>query len=276
MNDIMRGFDTKDERNDCMWSMYMSGLSPKNISKIPAIKIGLPGIYKVIRQYKSKTGINRKHFERKLEWSDELAYLIGLITSDGHIDKGYSSSPKYRIAFKVKDYELINNFKLLAEKHVTRKTININKDKSGLYRLMLSSKNFYNFLTEIGLTHDKTYTMDSISIPDEYFSAFLRGEIDGDGSWQTVDREWSSTGLHLRLRIFAKRKALLLNFKNKINELLNVNVGCIYKSKSKKGSCHGLQYCQPIAKKIRDFVYDDSEFYLTRKRNKAYSVQNVS
>jgi hypothetical protein len=45
---------------------------------------------------------------------------------------------------------------------------------------------------KIGLFPAKTYTIGELKIPDEYFSDFLRGHLDGDGSVYTYQDYWNT------------------------------------------------------------------------------------
>ena len=52
----------------------------------------------------------------------------------------------------------------------------------------------YRFLEETGLTPNKTKTLGSLKIPDEYFLDFLRGHLDGDGyTFSYWDKRWKNS-----------------------------------------------------------------------------------
>lgn len=126
----------------------------------------------------------------KTNWSAELAYAIGLITTDGCLYKDGR-----HLAFVSKDLQLIKTFnKCLGLK------VKIAKKKSGLkkgnysYWVLFGDVMFYRFLLSLGLTPAKSKTIGRIEIPNEYFFDFLRGSFDGDGSLHSYwDKRWASS-----------------------------------------------------------------------------------
>ena len=106
-----------------------------------------------------------------VRWSKDLAYLIGLIASDG-----YMSKDTRRISLSSNDEELIQ----FAAKMLPLPRIHVHKTTSNI-SLYSTWPNLYNFLLSIGITPRKSVTIGRLVIPDEFFFDFLRGEIDGDG-----------------------------------------------------------------------------------------------
>ncbi|MCX6807012.1 MAG: hypothetical protein NT135_02755 [Candidatus Berkelbacteria bacterium] len=117
-----------------------------------------------------------KKFYQDLEWTPDLAYIVGLITTDGCL-----SSDKRHIDFTSKDIALIKTFKkcLHLNNNITTKT---SGSSNKLYfRIQFGNVRFYRWLLKIGLTANKTKTISKLNIPDKYFFDFLRGHLDGDG-----------------------------------------------------------------------------------------------
>jgi len=106
-----------------------------------------------------------------VHWSKELAYLIGLIASDGYLSK-----ETQRVSLASKDNELIQ----FAAKMMPLPGIYINKG-TGILSVYSTWPNLYLFLLSIGITPQKSLSIGRLAIPDEFFIDFLRGEIDGDG-----------------------------------------------------------------------------------------------
>lgn len=109
------------------------------------------------------------------EWSAELAYVVGIIATDGNL------SPDSRhIAIKSKDLDLLETVRrcLNLENTIGRER----RLLSTYYRLQWGDVSFYNWLVHIGLTRAKSLTLGALEIPDEFFADFVRGVIDGDGS----------------------------------------------------------------------------------------------
>jgi hypothetical protein len=107
----------------------------------------------------------------EVHWSKDLAYLTGLIASDGYLSKDTQ-----RISLSSNDDELIQ----FAAKRLPLPRIHVHKTTSNI-SLYSTWPNLYNFLLSIGITPRKSLTIGRLAIPDEFFFDFMRGEIDGDG-----------------------------------------------------------------------------------------------
>ena len=123
---------------------------------IPIRKIGQP----------RKHQLNESFFK---EWSNEMAWVIGLIITDGCLSKD-----QYTISIAQKDTEILRKVaKLMDSDFVLTK----NKTPS----LLLNSKIMYKDLEKRGITHNKSLTTKIPDIPEKYLPHFIRGVIDGDG-----------------------------------------------------------------------------------------------
>jgi hypothetical protein len=111
-----------------------------------------------------------------VEWSAPMAYVVGLIATDGCL-----SGDGRHIDFTSKDVDLIETFKKCLG---LNNQIGIKQGGFGttVYRIQFSDVKLYKWLQEIGLTSDKTKIISELDIPDEWFFDFLRGHLDGDGN----------------------------------------------------------------------------------------------
>jgi len=110
----------------------------------------------------------------------DLAYVVGLIASDGNLQKQNNC-----MILVSTDRELVDlsAFILkLEEPHIT--VADQGFPRKPAYMLQVCDHRFRAFLEELGLTPQKTYTIGALAIPDAVFRDFLRGELDGDGGWQ--------------------------------------------------------------------------------------------
>lgn len=137
-----------------------------------------------------KIHINKGFFD---VWSDEMAYVLGVIYTDGNIYVGNKSDNSLktvktmpRISIVQKEPELLEKVKLLMNCDAPlyhRKEKYYNGIKSGsTYSLSISNYPIFNSLLKIGLTPNKSLTMVFPNVPDIYFRHFVRGCWDGDGS----------------------------------------------------------------------------------------------
>jgi hypothetical protein len=118
------------------------------------------------------------------KWSPSLAYIAGLITTDGSLSKDGR-----HIDFTSRDLQLIRTFKkcLSLDNKVGKKYGSFANTRS--YRLQFSHVKLYRWLLKIGLTPNKTSNLGKINVPQRYFRDFLRGHLEGDGSIVTyIDR----------------------------------------------------------------------------------------
>lgn len=139
----------------------------------------------------------------KLEWSPDFAYVVGLITADGNLRQGGNEVKLYST-----DHELIENYcwalglrpddiepdlwndpnampiHVIQEGRYQRQ----NARYKFQYGVVFSDYAYRARLEEIGLTPNKSNTLQSLAVPDEYFRDFLRGLFDGDGCWHVARR----------------------------------------------------------------------------------------
>ena len=107
-------------------------------------------------------------------WSPSLAYVVGLITTDGNL-----SQDGRHIVIKSADKQLLQTYKDCLQ----LKNNKIRQENNGkCYRVQFSDVQFYRWLQKIGISPAKSLTIGKIDLPDNYFKDFLRGHLDGDGS----------------------------------------------------------------------------------------------
>jgi len=112
----------------------------------------------------------------EFRWTAELAYVVGLLTTDGNL------SPDGRhFDFTSKDYEQVALLKQLLnlDNRICQKP---NGRGDLAYRIQFGSVALYRWLLEIGLMPNKSKVLGSLAVPDSYFFDFLRGHLDGDGT----------------------------------------------------------------------------------------------
>ena len=110
-----------------------------------------------------------------IKWSQEFAYAIGLLVSDGCLSKDGR-----HIDLTSKDKDQLVTFNKCLD--ITA-TISIKFSGSGntAYHVQFGDVLFYKFLLGIGLSPAKSKTISQVLIPKLYFFDFLRGYFDGDG-----------------------------------------------------------------------------------------------
>jgi len=134
---------------------------------------------------------------KNFKWTPKLAYVVGLLVTDGNLSKDGR-----HIIMRSSDRSLLKTFRLcLNLKNKIGKTYNILTKKPS-YRIQFGNVQFYNWLTTVGITPAKTYTIGPIRIPDKFFRDFLRGHLDGDGSVYTYQDRYNN----YKGRIYTNRR----------------------------------------------------------------------
>lgn len=203
-----------------------------------------------------------------LEWSSELAYVIGLLVSDGSLSKDMR-----HIVFCSTDLQLITLYKRLLK---LSNNIGIKKSKEDLYNrkpgyvIQFGDVIFFNFLLTIGLMPNKTKIIGEIAVPNKYYPDFLRGCFDGDGtSYSYFDKRWKSSFMFYVGFVSASEKHIFW-IQRKNNELFGVD-GYITKIKDK--DFYQLRYAKKEGLVISEKMYYNPEVScLLRKRKKLFEA----
>lgn len=125
-----------------------------------------------------------------MRWTSELAYVVGLITTDGNLSKDGR-----HIELTSKDLAQVETFSKLLN---LRARISAKRGSYGTgkkyFRVQFGDVKLYRFLLKIGLIPNKTRKLGKLKIPDQYFADFLRGHLDGDGyTYSYWDKRWKNS-----------------------------------------------------------------------------------
>jgi hypothetical protein len=131
----------------------------------------------------------RKPKRKEVTWSPEIAYAVGLMATDGSLSKNGR-----HLDLTSKDVEQLMNFMRCVGREILISTKVSSYSNGPVSLVQFSDVTLYNFFLSIGLTPNKTKTMGKIDIPDALFFDFLRGHLDGDGSFYSYfDPRWRSS-----------------------------------------------------------------------------------
>ena len=120
--------------------------------------------------------MGRYPYRNLYTWNANLAYVAGLIASDGCL---YNDGR--HIAITSKDIEIIQNVKNIIATGA-KPSIVTSEFGSMAYRLQLGNVGLYDFLLGAGITSAKSKTIKFVAVPDIYYTDFLRGVLEGDGT----------------------------------------------------------------------------------------------
>src|SRR3990167_8945773 len=203
----------------------------------------------------------RRKKKVKTIWSPNLAYVIGIITTDGNL-----SNNGRHLNITSKDKEIINKSKICLgiNNKIGKKGRGCLNNKK-YYTLQFGDINFYEFLLKIGLMPRKSKKIKSVMVPKNYFRDFLRGCIDGDGSI-SISKHKESSHRQLKIRLYSASPHFMMWIMKKIKNISRCDGGSIYKPKN--SSVSALSFGKRDSLKILKFMYyKDDILCLERKRN---------
>ena len=195
--------------------------------------------------------------QNHIQWGSKLAYAIGLIVTDGNL------SPDGRhIDLTSKNIDLLETFM-----DCVGQKVKVGKKKSGYtgkdcFRVQIGNVELYKWLLNIGITPNKSKTIGSIGIPDNYLPDFLRGHIDGDGSFRIYQDAVYPNSQRIYTVFNSASKKHLIWLQDKINKLLGIK-GSINPGKG----VWKLEYAKKESLRLIPIIYYNSSVpCLKRKR----------
>jgi len=213
-----------------------------------------------------------------ITWTDRLAYVIGIIATDGTLRKNRKT-----IKIGMVDKEVIEYIQEVLKEEVLGRKYNIFIDKKrdkenifNLYTYQFTSPLFYKFCLNIGLMPNKSLILQELIIPKEFFSSFLSGVIDGDGNINVLRRKLKdgTNAEHLHVRIFSGSEDFLMWLNNEVSVNLGVEKGTIVKEEyCRKNPKFTLFWSNRKAvNKIISILYSNGYYVLNRKIGMAKSL----
>lgn len=200
--------------------------------------------------------------EVDIKWSNNLAYCVGLIASDGNLSKDGR-----HITFVSKDLDLIKTFNscLNLENKISVKNSGYDRN-ARYYYVQFGNVMLYRWLNNVGLKPNKSKTIGILHIPNKYFFDFLRGLLDGDGCVHSF-RHPESKYPQIRLRFTSGSKNFLTWLKNKIFALLSIK-GKI----ATVPRAYELIYYKQNSIELLKLIYRRANVFLGRKFEKAKTL----
>lgn len=221
----------------------------KDVPKYPKAKLNNPNA-------------NERFFE-KID-SEEKAYFLGLLISDGNVFKDNTGrQASISITLDLKDEYILQKFK-----EVLNVNTSISKDGRGCGQIAIRSNLMADDLKQYGVVPRKSYITYLPKINDIYMSHLIRGILDGDGSIlaklsprQDGHNKYlhsiSFCGSHQLMEDIAKYLYNNLQLKQSIQ---------VYDYQDKNLSDIHIQNYEDM-EKVGNWLYKDATIYLIRKNN---------
>ena len=251
--------------------LYQEGKTAKEISSLLGFKYHQP-VYNYFKKMGwERTGKSGKRIYKvdenffKCINTEEKAYILGFICADGHIERD-----RLNITVSIKDKDILEKIRCaLHSNHPIKEVQRINPYNKTerktliLVELMIGSVELVKPLFNMGLTTNKTYTLDGSIlkyVPKYLMRDFLRGYFDGDGNI-SFGRRYNS-GYKYNINICGNEDFLLKSFQTYFP-----SNNKLYKDLYSK-QCYIWRLSQ--RDKVRDFMYYlyyNSSIFLNRKYN---------
>lgn len=212
---------------------------------------------------------------KNFKWTPNLAYIVGLLTTDGNLSKDGR-----HITMRSSDVQLLETFKKCLSlpckcKIVQSKNSGFTKNPS--YRIQFTTVQFYRWLLKVGLFPAKTYTIGKLKIQQRYFRDFLRGHLDGDGSIWTYKDYWNTfknpkyVYTRLFVRFMSASKIHMDWLRKNIYKLLSIK-GHVYERKPWRSdqttSMHELKFAKKDSIRLLSWIYYKHDVPCLKRKRK--------
>ena len=197
-------------------------------------------------------------------WTPESLWVLGMLVSDGWLQ----SNRGYKIGFCGDFSDMQKIKKLFDAKYKIQNT------PSRCYKITICNKQIYDFMVSLGITENKSLTIQYPNIPKDYESTrhFIRGEFDGDGTI-ALNRAFDKRRNHYREKLVSGFCSGSFNFMKSIKYLLR-QYGINTSSVMNGTRCFYIHIHHYNSLKLFDFMYKNvpSSIYNERKHNKFLEV----
>lgn len=202
-----------------------------------------------------KIEINEHFFS---SWSSKMAYVLGIIYTDGSLHRAR------RMIIGQKDPELLIKIKKLmdcnAELYFRPKKKYRDVVSGKLYLLQINHGKIYDDLIKLGLSPDKSLTVQFPDITPKYVRHFIRGCWDGDGTVYFEGRDGQ-----IKAKFVSGSLAFIEGILAEL-EKAGLPRRTIYKLK-RGSSSYSFQFAATACERLFYYLYDgvSSDQYLKRK-----------
>lgn len=226
----------------------------------------LPTIGKIMREYRVKPYSKVRLFSPNLDEhyfqlidTEEKAYFLGLIITDGCIYSKNSRQNLVSLTLQDKDKYIIEKFKELIQSNKT-----VTSDGRGSSGINILSDIMVEDLKQYGVSDNKSLcTIFPNNIPNHLYKHLIRGILDGDGSVSFYARP--NRRCHVKAIGFCQgNKQFLLDLVDYLHKEVGISPVNTY---TEKESLWSIAYRNTGSLyKLYHYLYDDATIYLARKK----------
>lgn len=211
---------------------------------------------------KNERGAFRVNYNFFSEWTEEMAYIFGLICADGNI--GHPDNKVLVITLHKNDLYMLEQIK-----QIMKSERNIGERKSGCCDFIVRHHKIYDDLVKLGVVPQKSLTLKWVgdNIPSGYLRHFIRGYIDGDGCVSTYNRKRPNGYVEKILDVTVLGTVDFLSGASKaISDEIGIKEVAVSSIKNNKIS--KSRWSGSTAVKLLDWIYKDATIFLKRKKDK--------
>lgn len=203
--------------------------------------------------------------------TEEKAYILGFIAADGHV-----SDKEILISLSRKDIDILEKI---------RDSVGVNKDikfytgvsfsqsgKSEFAKFSFGTKEMINSLRDLGFSRHKTLDFRMPKIDKSLIRHFIRGYIDGDGSF---GKYLHNDGYYRSTMTICGTKEFLLDLMEIFNSMGFVVFKKLHKRFNTENCCYTMTLCgNSNVLNVLNYLYLDSKIHLDRKYKNFLSIAN--
>ena len=227
----------------------------------------------------------RKHFYNedyfKVIDSEDKAYWLGFISADGSVSK---DAYHIRISLSSIDIKHLEKFLTCINandvaifiQHMTEGFSATKNGGSDIATINLTSMKMWNDLHQYNINHNKSYNIELPNIDDKMMPHYLRGFIDGDGSYH-YHYDIKNNRYRYSFEIVGASQLMMKQIQEyfKLNGI-KTNIYSRLNKNSKHESFRLMTGSRTEMLKIIDLIYADAHIYLDRKYKKINEIRNIA
>lgn len=230
----------------------------------------------------SKYSYNENYF--KIIDSAEKAYWLGFLYADGSITRFYRNeklkSMSLELTLQTEDVNHLRKFLNSLESNVPIQN-KVIKNKYHANKVVINCTSMCRDLINLGCTPQKSLILNFPSedvLPQEYINSFILGYFDGDGGvfygeYDVYDKKTNKDYHTYSYCCYFNGTESMMN---SIKEILNNrNIITTDVKKDNRSNVYYIRIYNPEnIQNFKEYIYNDSTVYLSRKFDKFFYVEN--
>ena len=195
-----------------------------------------------------------------------MSYVLGYIVADGCVTEDHKRKKNpFSLNVTSVDKEHLLDIKRALDSEYKLSTKN-NGSGGTAYQIQIRNRSLCEELIKLGVVPRKTCHLQPIQVPEKYFSDFVRGFFDGDG---TVYLYKVNGVVQIKSGFVCVSKTFLTDFGRHLCESISIPIKSIHQNDNPgKMTRYSIEFYIDDCNKLKQFMYRDGpELFLKRKRD---------